>query len=218
MLSSLGAATFQKIKNFGEFIAFALNVLKEIISFRYKFRLVMDQIVHVGINSIPIVSFTALFVGMAFSVQVVKELLRFGAPDLVGGVVAIAVWRELGPLLTGVVLAGRVGAAMTAEIGSMQVNEEVDALNVMGQDSTIYLVAPRVLALLVLLPLLVGLADIVGFFGGLLVAISTSMINYVSFFTSANTMLNAFDIISGLIKANSFISYVHTRVYASIYS
>ncbi len=204
MLSSLGKKIFHNIRNFGKFVLFSIDVLKEIVSFRYKFRLVIDQVINVGINSIPIVTFTALFVGMAFSVQVVKELLRFGAPDLVGGVVAIAIWRELGPLLTGVVIAGRVGAAMTAEIGSMQVNEEVDALNVMGQDSIVYLVAPRVLALLLLLPLLVGLADIIGFFGGLLVATSTSMINYVSFFTSANTMLNSFDILSGLIKAAIF--------------
>ena len=80
---------------------------------------------------------------MAFSVQVVKELLRFGAPDLVGGVVAIAIWRELAPLLTAVVVAGRVGAAITAEIGAMKVNEQVEALNVMGQDSFDYLVVPR---------------------------------------------------------------------------
>lgn len=204
MLSSLGHKIFHKIKNFGKYVIFSINVFREIFSFRYKFRLVVDQIINVGINSIPIVGFTALFVGMAFSVQVVKELLRFGAPDLVGGVVAIAIWRELGPLLTGVVIAGRVGAAMTAEIGSMKVNEQVDALNVMGQDSIIYLVAPRVLALFVLLPLLVGFADIVGFFGGLIVATSTSMINHVSFFTSANTMLNTFDILSGLVKAAIF--------------
>tara|TARA_Y100001935_G_C17311432_1_gene516740 strand:+ start:11646 stop:12413 length:768 start_codon:yes stop_codon:yes gene_type:complete len=204
MLSSLGSKTFHQITNFGKFVLFAANTLREIFGFKYKFRLVFEQVVHLGINSIPIVTFTALFVGMAFSVQVVTELLRFGAPDLVGGVVAIAIWRELGPLLTGVVIAGRVGAAITAEIGSMKVNEQVDALNVMGQDSIIYLVAPRVIALFLLLPLLVGLADIVGFFGGLLVAISTSMINYVSFFSSANTMLNSFDILSGLIKAAVF--------------
>ena len=204
MLSSFGSKTFHQISNFGKFILFSINVVREIFSFRYKFRLVIEQVIHLGINSIPIVCFTALFVGMAFSVQVVKELLRFGAPDLVGGVVGIAIWRELGPLLTAVVVAGRVGAAITAEIGSMKVNEQVDALNVMGQDSTIYLVAPRVVALFFLLPLLVGLADIVGFLGGLIVATATSLINYVSFFTSANTMLSSFDILSGLIKAAVF--------------
>ncbi len=204
MISFVGSKIFHQLISFGQYICFSCVVFIDIICFRPKFRLVVDQIIRLGINSIPIVAFTALFVGMAFSVQVVKELLRFGAPDLVGGVVAIAIWRELGPLLTGVVVAGRVGAAITAEIGAMKVNEQVDALNVMGQDSITYLVSPRVIALIFMLPLLVGLADIVGFFGGLLVAISTSMINYVSFFSSANTMLNTFDILSGLVKALVF--------------
>jgi phospholipid/cholesterol/gamma-HCH transport system permease protein len=204
MLSSFGSKLFHGISEFGKFAYFSGQVLKKFFLLKFKFRLVIDQIVHLGIYSLPIVCFTALFVGMAFSVQVVKELLRFGAPDLVGGVVAIAVWRELAPLLTGVVVAGRVGAAITAEIGSMKVNEQVEALTVMGQDPTSYLAVPRILALLLFMPLLVGIADIVGFFGGLLVAISTSMINYVSFFTSANTMLSVFDILSGLIKAVVF--------------
>lgn len=204
MLSSLGYKIFQKINNFGKFIYFSVIVLKRIVLFKYKFRLVVDQVVKLGLYSLPIVYFTALFVGMAFSVQVVKELLRFGAPDLVGGVVAIAIWRELGPLLTGVVVAGRVGAAITAEIGSMKVNEQVEALTVMGQDPISYLAAPRVVALFFFMPILVGVADIVGFFGGLMVAVSTSMINYVSFFTSANTMLSVFDIASGLIKSIVF--------------
>ena len=132
MLSLIGYKVFHQINDFGNLLFFFSSYQRN-CSFRYKFRSVIDQIRHVGINSIPIVAFTAIFVGMAFSVQVVKELLRFGAPDLVGGVVAIAVWRELGPLLTGVVIAGRVGAAITAEIGSMAVNEQVDALNVMGK-------------------------------------------------------------------------------------
>ena len=192
------------IINLGKFVLFSLQTLASILRFRVKIRLILDQIIFLGIYSIPIVSLTALFIGMAFSVQVVKELLRFGAPDLVGGVVAIAIWRELGPLMTSVVVAGRVGASISAEIGAMKVNEQVDALNVMGQDSLDYLVAPRVIALVLLLPLLVGLADIIGFFGGLLIAISSSMVNYVSFFNSANTMLSVFDILSGLIKGIVF--------------
>ena len=96
MLSSLGYKVFHNINNFGKFIYFSGIVLKRVVLFKYKFRLVIDQVVKLGLYSLPIVIFTALFVGMAFSVQVVKELLRFGAPDLVGGVVAIAIWRELG--------------------------------------------------------------------------------------------------------------------------
>ena len=204
MISSFGYKLFQKINNFGKFIFFSFLIFKNLFKFNFKPRLVLDQIVFIGIYSLPIVLFTALFVGMAFSVQVVKELLRLGDPDLVGGVVAIAIWRELGPLLTGVVVAGRVGASITAEIGSMKVNEQVEALTVMGQDPISYLAVPRVLALLIFMPLLVGAADIIGFFGGMIVALSTSMINYVSFFTSANTMLTVFDIMSGLIKSLFF--------------
>ncbi len=204
MLSNIGEKIFQKIFIFGKFIVFVLNVIRSIGCFKVKIRLILQQVLYLGVHSVPIVSLTALFIGMAFSVQVVKELLRFGAPDLVGGVVAIAIWRELGPLMTGVVIAGRVGASIAAEIGTMKVNEQVDALNVMGQDSIDYLVAPRVFSLLILMPLLVGLADIIGFLGGLLIAISSSMINYVSFFSSANTMLSAFDIVSGLLKGIVF--------------
>ena len=150
MLSKIGQKIFHEISIFGKFVVFSVQVFKSIILFKTKTRLILYQVIYLGIHSIPIVSLTALFIGMAFSVQVVKELLRFGAPDLVGGVVAIAVWRELGPLMTGVVIAGRVGASIAAEIGTMKVNEQVDALNVMGQNSIDYLVTPRVIALFLL--------------------------------------------------------------------
>ena len=203
-VSKEGFNIFHILKNFGAFIVYAMHAFRTIVTFQFKAKHVVNQVVYLGINSIPIVVLTSLFIGMAFSVQVVKELLRFGAPDLVGGVVAMAIWRELGPLLTSIVIAGRVGASITAEIGAMKVNEQIDALNVMGQDSMQYLVAPRIIALALILPLLVGLADIVGFFGGLIIAVSTSLINYVSFFTSANTMLSSFDILSGIMKAFIF--------------
>jgi phospholipid/cholesterol/gamma-HCH transport system permease protein len=210
MLSKLGYKIFHGFHDFGKFISFVKEVSVGIIKFRYNFRLVVQQIIRLGIESIPIVAITSLFVGMAFSVQVVRELLRFGAPDMVGGVVAIAVWRELGPLLTAVVLAGRVGSSIAAEIGSMKVNEQVDALNVMGQSSIEYLVIPRIIALLFMAPLLVGMADIVGFVGGLIVAMSTSMINIISYMNSASIMLSVFDIVSGLIKAVVFAGIIST--------
>ncbi|MGA0242396.1 MAG: MlaE family ABC transporter permease [Candidatus Marinamargulisbacteria bacterium] len=204
MLSSFGLKLFQKITKVGKFVFFSWRLMGACHPRGIKLHVIMNQFAFIGIYSLPIVGFTALFVGMAFSVQVVKELLRFGAPDLVGGVVAIAIWRELGPLLTGVVIAGRVGAAITAELGSMKVNEQVEALTVMGQDPMVYLAAPRVIALVLFMPLFVGLADIIGFLGGLWVATSTSMINHVSFFMSAKTMLTGFDIVSGFIKGIVF--------------
>lgn len=173
-----------------------------------RFRLMVQQFSSLGIGSVSIVAVTSLFVGMAFAVQVVRELIRFGAPDMVGGVIALSIWRELGPLLTAVVLAGRVGASITAEIGAMKVNEQIAALNVMGQDSVDYLVIPRFVALVICSPLLVALADIMGFIGGLFIAELTSPINYMSYLNSASVMLNTFDITSGLIKSTVFASII----------
>ncbi len=164
----------------------------------------VDQMVHLGVNSMGITIVTALFVGMAFTVQVAKEFLKFGAGKMVGGIVGLAVWRELGPLLTGVVICGRVGAAIAAEIGTMKVTEQVEALESMSQDVVEYLVVPRVLATTLMMPLLVGMADLVGFFGGFLVALGTGRVNPFAFLDSAESMLIPVDIWGGLIKAALF--------------
>ena len=105
----------------------------------------IDQIIFLGLKSLPITITTALFVGMAFTVQVVREFLKFGAGEMIGGIVGLAIWRELGPLLTGVVICGRVGAAISAELGTMNVTEQVEALEAMSQNKVEFLVAPRVL-------------------------------------------------------------------------
>ena len=157
-----------------------------------------------GVNSLPVTVITALCVGMAFTIQVVRELLRFGATEIVGGVVAMAIWRELGPMLTGVVVAGRVGAAISAEIGTMKVTEQVEALEAMSQDPVKYLVLCRVLACTLMLPLLVGIADIVGFLGGFFVAVAGGHVNPYSYISSANRMLTLIDICGGLGKAVIF--------------
>ena len=164
----------------------------------------VEQMMAIGVKSLPITIVTAVFVGMAFSVQVVREFLKFGAVKMIGGVVGLAMWRELGPLLTAVVLAGRVGAAITAEIGTMKVTEQVEALEAMSQDPIDYLVIPRIIACTVMMPLLVGVADIAGFFGGLLVALGSQRINIYAYFYSAQTMLTVHDIMGGLIKAVLF--------------
>jgi phospholipid/cholesterol/gamma-HCH transport system permease protein len=204
MISYVGQHIFHKAHAFGEFMYFSYDIFKAIVWGKLRFKNIVHQMVCLGIESLPVVSITILFSGMAFGIQIVKELLRFGAPDLVGGVMALALWRELSPLLTGIVLAGRVGAFITAEIGAMKVNEQIDALMVMGQDPIAYLAAPRLVAILFFGPLLVGFADIIGVIGGLLVALSSNAVSYTSFFTSANVMLGSFDIISGLIKAIVF--------------
>lgn len=164
----------------------------------------VEQMALLGVQSLPITIITAAFVGMAFTVQVVREFLRFGAGQMIGGVVGMGMWRELAPLLTAVVIAGRVGAAISAELGSMKVTEQIEALEAMSQDPIDYLVVPRFISCTLMMPLLVGIADIVGFLSGLLVAVLSGRVNPYSYFESANRMLSMMDITGGLIKGVLF--------------
>lgn len=188
----------------GRFSLFFLTVLKHLFTRPIRKRLVYEQMVYLGINSLAITIVTAVFVGMAFTIQVVREFLKFGAGEMVGGIVGMAVWRELGPMMTGAVIAGRIGAAISAELGSMKVTEQVEALEAMSQDPVEYLALPRVLALTLMMPLLVGIADIFGYFSGLLIAISTGRINPNAYFYSTQTMLGLSDITGGLVKGLFF--------------
>lgn len=164
---------------------------------------VVDQLLQLSIRSVPMTIITSAFVGMAFTLQVTKEFIRFGAGEMIGGIVAMAMWRELSPLITGVVFSGRVGAAISAELGSMKVTEQIDALEALSQSPIKYLVIPRIIACIIGLPLLVGLSDIVGFLSGFLIANSAN-INPYAYFGSAESMLTIHDIVGGLIKAVVF--------------
>ena len=204
MLSKIGEKIFQNIFIFGKFIVFVLNVIRSIGCFKVKIRLILQQVLYLGVHSVPIVSLTALFIGMAFSVQVVKELLRFGAPDLVGGVVAIAIWRELGPLMTGVVIAGRVGASIAAEIGSMKVTEQLDALKSLSVSPIRYLVTPRLASSVICLPILTLISDIIGILGGLIIGITSLQFSLLVYTEYTIKFLEMSDIYSGLIKSVAF--------------
>ena len=115
---------------------------------------VFQQMAHLGVDSLPIISLTLLFAGAVMTLQITDVLITYGAQSTVGGLMAVAMGRELGPILVGVVLAGRVGAAITAEIGTMKVTEQIDALRVMAVDPVGYLVVPRVVACMIMVPIL----------------------------------------------------------------
>ena len=204
MLNLLGLKVIKFFSIFGDIVTLSGQVIHRMIFSKGYGQRSIDQMMSLGLKSLYITLITALFVGMAFTIQVVREFLKFGAGDMVGGIVGMAVWRELAPLLTGVVVSGRVGAAISAELGTMKVTEQVEALHAMSQDRVEYLVLPRVIACVVMMPLLVGMADIFGFFGGFFVAIATGQINLYAYFNSAENMLNLADIYGGLIKAVFF--------------
>lgn len=162
------------------------------------------QMARLGADSLPIVLMTIMFTGMVLAVQTSKEFVRFGAAASVGGVVAIAMGRELAPVLTGVVVAGRVGAAIAAEIGTMKVTEQIDALRVMATNPITYLVVPRFWAAVIMLPVLVIFANAIGSFGGWLVATNYADISSFTYMNSIKVFMKPFDMVSGMIKGAVF--------------
>ena len=204
MFEVAGNWLLKSFDNLGQLTLMTGDTLKKSFHTPHLFRRTVEQMYELGIKSLPITIITSSFVGMAFTLQVTKEFLDLGAGEMIGGIVGIAIWRELAPMLTGVVLSGRVGAAIASELGTMKVTEQIDALKTLSQDPIKYLVIPRVIATTLMMPLLVGIADIVGFFSGLLVAYNTGRINPWAYFESAETMLTMHDITGGLIKALIF--------------
>lgn len=162
------------------------------------------QMVRVGVNSTPVVLITALFTGMVMALQTFSTLQRFNAEGFVGSLVALSMVRELACVLGGLVVAGRSGSAMGAELGTMRVTEQIDALETLATDPIQYLVVPRVWAATIMVPLLVGLADGVGILGGYLVAVLLLGANPVTYMDNTFQYLHFDDISSGLIKAAVF--------------
>ncbi|HMM20903.1 MAG TPA: ABC transporter permease [Selenomonadales bacterium] len=165
---------------------------------------VLRQMAHLGADSLPIVLLTMLFTGMVMTMQISHEFIKYGAQSSVGGVVAIAMGRELAPVLAGIVAAGRVGAAITAEIGSMKVTEQIDALRVMATDPVAYLVVPRLIACVFMLPVLVVFADVIGTVGGYAVATAYAGIGSYTFTHSIKVFAVVNDVTGGLIKSMVF--------------
>lgn len=164
----------------------------------------LEQMVRVGIQSIPVVLLTAMFTGMVMAIQTYRVLVRFSAEAYVGSLVSLSMVRELACVLSALMIAGRCGSAMGAELGTMRVTEQIDALEVLATDPIHYLVVPRVWATTLMLPLLVGIADAVGIFGGYLVAVVMMGTNPVTYMANTFQFMELTDLTSGLIKAAVF--------------
>jgi len=167
-------------------------------------RLIVRQMIDIGYYSLPVVGLTALFTGMVLALQSYTGFARFQAEGAVATVVVLSVTRELGPVLAGLMVAGRIGASMAAEIGTMRVTEQVDALSTLATNPFKYLVAPRLIAGLTMLPLLVVVADIIGVFGGFLIGVYRLDFNPSAYISRTWQYLEPNDVISGLVKAAVF--------------
>ncbi|WP_421658263.1 MlaE family lipid ABC transporter permease subunit [Leptothermofonsia sp. ETS-13] len=180
------------------------QVMVHLLAGKIHRRNTLEQMAVVGPESLLIALLTAAFVGMVFTIQVSREFINLGAGSAVGGVLALALARELAPVLTAVILAGRVGSAFAAEIGTMRVTEQIDALYMLKTDPIDYLVIPRVIACCLMLPLLTILSLITGMIGGMFIAQALYGISNKVFFDSAQNFLSAWDLCSAPIKGFFF--------------
>lgn len=180
------------------------QVIVHILQGKINRRNTLEQMGIVGPDSLVIALVTAVFVGAVFTIQVAREFLNFGAVQAIGGVLALTLSRELAPVLTAVVIAARVGSAFAAEIGTMKVTEQIDALYVLKSDPIDYLVIPRVIACCIMLPILTMLSLIMGSLGGIFVATSIYNISQATFIESIQSFLQIWDLVSATIKAFIF--------------
>ncbi len=202
IFEKIGAYVLSLLEVIGGFILLFVRAIGQMRHLP-RFRHILQQMSHLGVDTLPIVSLTMLFTGMVVTLQTASEFIRFGAQSTIGGVVTIAVGRELGPVLVGVVSAGRVGAAITAEISTMKVTEQIDALRVMAMNPIGYLVVPRLIACLLMVPLLTVFGDIIGSFGGYVIARYYGISQFV-YLQSINTFVVVHDFTGGLFKAMVF--------------
>lgn len=167
-------------------------------------KILLRQILDIGYYSLPVVGMTTLFTGMVLALQSYTGFTRFNAESAIAGVVVLSITRELAPVLAGLMVAGRVGASIAAELGTMRVTEQIDALATLSVNPMKYLVAPRIIAGTLTLPILVLVGDIIGVLGGYLVSIHALGFNPTRYLAQTWDILESMDVISGLVKAAAF--------------
>jgi len=203
-LQPIGRVFLSFLATTGRLMTFTASGLMHAVRPPYYPRIVLRQMVDIGFFSLPVVGLTAVFAGMVLALQSHTGFSRFGAEGAIANVVVLSITRELGPVLAGLMVAGRIGASLAAEIGTMRVTEQIDALTTLSTNPMKYLVAPRLIAGLTMFPLLVLVADIIGVFGGYLVAVHKLGFNAANYLQKTWEMLTYSDVESGLVKAAVF--------------
>ncbi len=207
MIATLGSKAIQDVVNAGRFGRFAWRAsLTSVRSCgtRRTYPLIWNQMFVIGVRSVPVIMITGAFVGMTLAVQAYDQLAGMGLEEHLGVLINISVVKELGPVLAAVMLAGRIGGALTAELGTMNVTEQIDAVRSMGTDPIRYLVAPRLLACLLLTPVLTIFADLMGVVGGALVSFLQFDINSRAYWTFSASAVALWDVSIGVAKAFFF--------------
>jgi len=203
-VATVGRTALAVCRTTGRLTNFAFDGLSHAVRPPFYLRAFLRALVDIGYFSLPVVALTAVFTGMVLALQSSTGLSRFAADSAVASLVVLSVTRELGPVLAGLMVAGRVGAAMAAEIGTMRVTDQIDALSTLSTNPMKYLVTPRLLAGVVALPLLVVVADILGVLGGFIIAVLKLGANPGVYLNNTLNFLQVGDVVSGLVKAAVF--------------
>jgi phospholipid/cholesterol/gamma-HCH transport system permease protein len=203
-LQPVGRIFLRFLKTAGRLTLFSSNAISHTVRPPFYLRSIGHQMIDIGYYSLPVVGLTAIFAGMVLALQSYTGFARFSAEGAIANVVVLSITRELGPVLAGLMVAGRIGASLAAEIGTMRVTEQIDALTTLSTNPMKYLVAPRLIAGVLMFPLLVLIADVIGVFGGYLVAVYKLDFNAANYLQSTWEFLKAEDVNSGLVKAAVF--------------
>ncbi len=201
---ALGAYALRQVCSAGRLGMFFIYTLRGLIRPPGKFWHTLKQIQFIGTKSIALVGFTAAFTGMVLALQGYHTLTKFGAEGWLGSAVGLSLVRELGPVLCALMVTGRAGSAMAAEIGIMRIEEQIDALECMAIDPYSYLATPRMIASIISLPLLTSFGDVVGILGGYLVGVGLLRVNSGAFWSGLTSSVDFGDISMGLIKSLCF--------------
>ena len=203
-LAAIGRFSLKFLNTVGNVSLFTSSAISHCFRPPFYGRQLLHQMISVGFYSLPVVGMTAIFTGAALALQIYIGSARYAAESAVPGIVVLGITRELGPVLAALMLAGRVGAAMAAEIGTMRVTEQIDALVTLSTHPIKYLVVPRILAGTLMMPVLVLIADILGVYGGYAVSIFALDFNANAYLTNTRDFLLLQDVVSGLVKAAIF--------------
>ena len=204
LFATIGRVALAAMAETGRGTLFLKEVLVQGLTPPYHLRAIFGQMMRIGYNSLPVVGLTAFFTGGVLALQIYVGGSRFNAENIVASIVAIGITRELGPVIAGLMVAGRVSAAIAAEIGTMRVTEQIDALVTLSTSPFRYLVAPRLIAALVTLPILVAVADIIGIMGGYVVGTQSLGFNPQGYLKNTADIIEFEDVFSGLVKSAVF--------------
>lgn len=200
----LGRYSLEFVNELGGLAIFSFVALIRIFTPPLQIRKVLEQVFFIGLKSLFVICLVGLFTGMVLGLQGYYTLVKFGSEGLLGAAVALSLIRELGPVLTAIMIIGRAGSSMAAEIGIMRISEQIDALDTMDIDPMKYLISPKVAASLISFPLLTAIFDVIGIIGGYLTGVVMLGINQGIYFHRIESAVEMTDVSGGFIKAVSF--------------